>query len=595
VSPPPTESTITIKPNPYMDDIVELPSGTAERRWAARNGEGELPAGTGLWVGAPEEAGMAYYAVTVMVNGQENRSTLIPENAPPDPVEEVVGDGEPVLQSGPLSEAYYGEPRLGWVWAFWPGHGLFESDPTFPGLFRVVTPVPLDPSTPKAVHFSFGGYTSTYMMPPYTNIDDAVVVIPECRTPVWDGFNGHTLADWFVGTIDTLGRIDARPMDGVFHYYGVERSRFIRTWLAEGPGGSIYGVDPDRIVAWGGSQGGTGTLFTVLRDPSLFAAAQANVPCLDWYSEDHGNLWTSGTFDYIAGRASDNVLDVDGVPTVEALDAPTLLARVAASSEVSNFPQMAVLSGWNDPTLYWDEDDPEFAAVVADSGLPMTFVWHDGGHWTNTPAPFLADASGSRPVVGVAHCTLRSSPVPPEDAEDSAGADSLPWPETGSINGDPLGFENGSYPSHIRIGAIEESETAMSFRVAAAVGEGEGTADLSPLRRHIFIPGAGSRISWTVRDAAGTIIRTGTSIADSNGKFTLEGVYFNESGVTVGIEAQGGCNPDGLGALDAADLALLIRALSEGYLPPGPSDCAQDGPASPEDIQSALSILFGDE
>jgi len=590
-SPSPPASSFSIQPNPYMDDMIELPSGTAERRWAVRNGEGELPAGTGMWVAAPEETGMAYYAVTAMVNGQENRSMLGPENAPSDPVEEVVGDGEPVLQSGPLSEEYYGEPRLGWVWAFWPGHGLFESDPAFPALFRLVAPVPLDPATPRPVHFSFGGYTSTYMMPPYTNIDDALVVIPECRTPVWDGFNGHTLSDWFVGTIDTLGRIDARPADGVFHYYGVERSQFIKTWLTEGPGETIYGVDPDRIVAWGGSQGGTGILFTVLRDPGLFAAAQANVPCLDWYSEDHGNLWTSGTFEYLAGRESDHVLDVDGVPTVEALDASTRLACVADSPEARDFPQLAVLSGWNDPTLYWDEDDPEFAAVVADAGLPMTFVWHDGGHWTNASAPFLTDAAGSRPVIGVAHCSSVSSPVPPDNAEDSAGSDSVSWSTTGSINGDPLGFENGAYPSHIRIGSVQESETAMSFEVK---GEESGSADLSPLRRRRFLPQAGSEILWTARDAAGGIIRTDTAVVDLNGRFTLGHVPFNELGVTV-VMTESGCNPDGMESLDAADLVLLMRAVSEGFLPPGPSDCAQDGPASSEDILGALASLFGSE
>ncbi|KPK79882.1 MAG: hypothetical protein AMJ81_12675, partial [Phycisphaerae bacterium SM23_33] len=57
----------------------------------------QLPLHTGLYVHQAPKAGKSYYAVTALVNGVENTRDLTAANSLPEPVEETVVAGEPIL------------------------------------------------------------------------------------------------------------------------------------------------------------------------------------------------------------------------------------------------------------------------------------------------------------------------------------------------------------------------------------------------------------------------------------------------------------------------------------------------------------------
>lgn len=66
-------------------------------RYVVDEGEGAVPPGTGIYAHNPEKEGKAYYAVTVVRNGEENTETS-DANSTAEPVEESVGPGSFILQ-----------------------------------------------------------------------------------------------------------------------------------------------------------------------------------------------------------------------------------------------------------------------------------------------------------------------------------------------------------------------------------------------------------------------------------------------------------------------------------------------------------------
>src|SRR4030095_1869032 len=66
-------------------------------RYALRDGEAPAPPGTGVYVHRPSEAGKAWYAVVLALDGAQDFSSLADGGAV-GPIEETVGSGEPVLQ-----------------------------------------------------------------------------------------------------------------------------------------------------------------------------------------------------------------------------------------------------------------------------------------------------------------------------------------------------------------------------------------------------------------------------------------------------------------------------------------------------------------
>ncbi|MBI1884633.1 MAG: DNRLRE domain-containing protein, partial [Chlamydiae bacterium] len=513
-----------------LSELMEL---STPRRWVARENEGELNAGTGLYVYTPSQSGSSYYVITYVLKGQENVQDFSTANATSSPLSEVVGDGLPVKQLGPYTYEYYGTHDQ-WVYAFWPGD-KFQNDSQFPVLFRLSTPNPFNASTVHPIQFTYGGYgTDFYTIPPYNVVSqDTIVITWEDRTPYYDTYGGHANYSWYVGYRDNLGKVDSAPSQGVFRYYGIEASRFITKWLTQGSGKSSFNIDPYRVYAWGGSKGGTGVLFTSLDAPELFAAAQANLPSLNWYDEDScGNNWTTNTFNFLAGKASDGVKDANGVLTTEALDTSKRLSSLI-TQETQSFPTLFIESAWDDGTLQWDQDQINFTNVIKTSGLPITFAWKDGGHDTSLSGN-LSYGLLNQAVIGFSNCSLASS-VPPANAFENCSTSTNYG--TGALNGEPLGYEHSSFPEHVSPDLSSIIDTASQFHVKLYVESSEstyqGTVDITPRRVQNFLPYTGSSITWENFDSSGVKIQSGTVTVNSQGLWTIPSFIISKNGNTL--------------------------------------------------------------
>jgi hypothetical protein len=88
-----------IVPRHVIEDPPEgalQPNQQDRRNWPAWHGK-QLPLHTGLYVHQPSQAGKAYYAVTVLVNGVENTKDIAAPNSLGQPAEEAAAPGEPIL------------------------------------------------------------------------------------------------------------------------------------------------------------------------------------------------------------------------------------------------------------------------------------------------------------------------------------------------------------------------------------------------------------------------------------------------------------------------------------------------------------------
>lgn len=530
-NPPP--SNITIQPNPYQDLFIQLPSGSQPKRWRARENEAELTSEEALYVQTPSEAGTFYYAVTAVREGQENTEDFSELNALVSPLEEEVGDGLPVNQWGPYFFEYYGT-HTQWIYAAWPGE-KFHNQSDFPVLFRVSARHPFDVEQVHPVQFTYGGYSTYYTMSPYSSTgSSSIIITPESRTPQYDENPGRALTSWFVGYRDNLGKRDSIPSQGTFHYYGIEATRFIANWITQGQGKTLFNIDPQKIYAWGGSQGGAAVLFLALYAPDLFAAAQANLPVFNWYNENScGNMWTDNTLMYLAGTPSEAVKDTEGVLTTEALDASKKLTALI-SSGIKSFPTLLVVSSWNDGTLQWDADQVHFANVVQTSGLPIIFAWEDRGHDTSLGGD-LTYGYLNKAVIGFSNCSLASL-VPPENANGGEGESCGTETDygAGSLHGEPLGYEHGQYPQHVSPDLNSIVDTATEFQVKLYEGssetESQGTIDITPRRVQNFLPSNGTVLVWQNLDSSQVQIQTGTITVESSGLWTVPGFIFTKTG-----------------------------------------------------------------
>ena len=86
---------------------IRPPAHALAQRFVIEDGREPLSPGQGLYVHNPQRAGSAFYAVTIVRSGKEDRR-LSSANRTQAPVQETVGPGVPVLQREETGERFFG-------------------------------------------------------------------------------------------------------------------------------------------------------------------------------------------------------------------------------------------------------------------------------------------------------------------------------------------------------------------------------------------------------------------------------------------------------------------------------------------------------
>ncbi|MDQ1247462.1 MAG: hypothetical protein QG597_1832 [Actinomycetota bacterium] len=472
---------------------------------------------TGLFVRTvhADDAGPAYYAVTRVVAGVEDRIIVAGANATASPVAEVVATPRPVLVSSRNG-------GLGRVYTHFMDYAAWN--PTKQGYaytYAVGLPRGYDPSVAYPIKVELHAYGGRYRALPEAEYDwPAIHLLPDdpaLGTPDSQS-TGHTW--WFGFAADHDYRTSATPAAGT-----VANFTEYRVLKAIDEVAAMFRTDPARTHAFGHSMGASGAFSLGLRYGNVFSAVYASQPMTDYphsptFVEEWEELW--GT------RAANLPLSLLG-------DHAAPLRRFAAGGATptgvwewqNHQGQAARLAplgpaylmfghGKDDDIIDWATQGRPVVRALTDAGVPFSAVMRagqdhswmgfDGANHDMVSRGYgdLGDFILDREPLPAFGRSTGSGPLDPTDAGTQYYNVDLSWATA----------DNGRGPA-----PVDQTDrfevTMMSTSGAAQV------ADVTP-RRTALVVAAGSRWTWRATDqASGAEVGSGTVTAAGAGTVTV--------------------------------------------------------------------------
>jgi len=505
-----------------------------------------VPWGTGIYAHNPAEAGRAYYAVSVAVDGEEDLGLLDAGSTTAEPVEEVVGLGEPVLQwieqvpadkdwmyrKGPLTRLVYTR------WESWP----HSSTPGNPIDYLVVMGDEPAPATltnepgqrayrvepaPVGLHLHCwggsvnGGYGWWY------NAHRGAVLIASNQIPYdwWTGYHERR------GTCKTFG-------DGCVQPFTMNRMFGFLDWASRQWQEAPEKVRPQwrkldltRVFTAGSSMGGSGAPMFPIRHGDRVAW------CIAWVGvhvpEESPHF--RGSYENCYGPRSPLITMPDGKtsPWDYFSDVWWLRRNVKADTGF-----VIASNGKDDGGIGWKQAH-DFARALQETRRPHIYNWGMSGHGTRTiiGANLDLDARTDQTLPAFTNCTLDGNIGAGKlKSKEEAEAEKARLAEEATkagkdpkqvrvcpTDGDPV----GAYNAHLwwQTDDIVDSPEAWEMTVVlkADAPKDSCSVDLTPRRLQKFRTPSGAKFSYTVTDVqSGKALKEGSATADEYDLLTIK-------------------------------------------------------------------------
>jgi pimeloyl-ACP methyl ester carboxylesterase len=462
-------------------------------RYVVEDGGPPLPSGTGVVAHNPDQAGSAYYAVTAVVDGEENTS-IGESNSLQTPVRESVGQGEPVLQriEKPEQFNYIADPTLHY-------YVRWESPPNCaargkPYDYVVAVPPNVADPAPVGIHLHCwganlnGGYGWWYKG------DQGHMLIASNQIPYdwWTGY--HEL--YFDGSPN-----EASWKRGVVRPYSQVRMLSFLDWVA-----MRWNVDLTRTHVAGNSMGGSGAPMLAIRFPDRIAWATAwvgvHIPAMTPHFK--------GSYERVYGAQAWDVKFEDGNSVWDHFSDAWYL-RKYPTREIG---LICYSNGKNDGAIGWPQA-VEFYQALQETRRPHIFVWGQSGHGQRARLPV----------------SLSDRQMPMNIRIDQ----SLPAFTACSLDDEPGGGDpnDGDAEGQVNLYLYWETENIVdkSDRWEMTVGlvdqapQADCTVDVTPRRLQAFRPNAGTTVRWKNESMAdGKTEQSGEISVGEWGLITLAGV-----------------------------------------------------------------------
>ncbi|MDA2933079.1 alpha/beta hydrolase [Acidobacteria bacterium AH-259-D05] len=363
----------------------------------------DVPSGRGLFVYTVPEDGQHYYAVTAVVDGQENRE-IGSANSLAESVAETVALPEPIFQGmtraadGLLARRYVHFVNANPTPLLPPMVNSYDTRRThFNFLLRNADPQANQPQ-PLVIGFHGGGDIFTAALQPTGNPKEILIGLDHPYAPN-GGYPPAVNTLWF-GYAPSLGQ--GQPQEaGVVEPYTLRRVRYVVKWVER-----TFQVDKNRVYCAGTSFGAIGSLMYGLSYPHEIAAMWLNVPRYDFRADgpeaisdtERGTIsawdvergWqypTSARFNPIFGTRDQNLpTRVEEHPEFRAIsDGLGIYDRVNFRNIVSRFPEvdlpiMLIYHGKLDNITGWHEK-PLMVQALEEARQPFQFYFFTAGHF----------------------------------------------------------------------------------------------------------------------------------------------------------------------------------------------------------------------
>ncbi len=509
---------------------------------------------TGLFVWTSQEAGDAYYAVTTVEGGVEDRTTFGPGNSLTSPVAETTADPEPILvwdsASGngrvytqfmdfatfnPTYETPYDPPDGGLQYAY----NYFVGLPT-----AAQCGGSLPSSLPVVLHIE--GHGSRY------EVDDNSHYF--CAVEIW---NDDPRQSWYFGFSATYDyrtgyEYPSTPDTGpIVNYSEARLLRSIYDTLRH-PDYAAYNLDPERIYVYGHSMGGSGALALAMRYPNLFAASYSSQPMTNYQTSGDGGgvawneecqaKWGSIAANFPisnVGHYAGHLVSHNGTGVWDWQNHQANLVSRAGD----DMAYISLAHGTLDQVIEWSTQgqlayEPFYQGRRAFSGATIA-ADHTWIGWTGL-GPNVADLNYEGPfynfqvvrdetLPGLSYAS-GSSPVPPSSDISATYNLNLEWSASWyAWDGPPI-------------------DSADQWRLSLRTTDGSNqTVDVTPRRLQHFVVTPGASYDWENRLVSDdSLVASGVVTADADGLVTVEDVAVSPGGNRLLLTPAGGPAPASL-------------------------------------------------
>jgi len=263
-----------------------------------------------------------------------------------------------------------------------------------------------------------------------------------------------------------------------------------------------YNADPEKVIIYGRSMGGMGTMGYAFRHhPELFAAVfpSDGDPAQNWYI---ALAPLQGNATQFANSSTPTL--GDGTPLLTEEDTIAYVNSYTGDS----LPPMNIAIAMNDTTInsnYWQHFVALLDALKA-KHLAYSAAWNPGIHLQGPVATLLGYYQNSF-TRNVSHPAFANSSL---DSTYSATKSSTScWnatPATTPVCGVNLGFVWSG---------VTETASTWAATISNSLNSAGMTADITPRRAQLFHLTSGNRVNWTATGG-----QSGSAVADSSGVVT---------------------------------------------------------------------------
>ena len=490
------------------------------RNFVVRDLAAPLADNNGLFVHTTQngQQGSAYYAVTSVIGGRENRNIVPGSNATNNQVNEFVGTPRPVL----TLSVNGGNGR---VYTQYMDYSKWN--PTLNGYaynFSVALPPNYTTSRSFPLMVELHAFGDPHKFVSQTEFDWPVIQL----FPSDPGPGVNTAHTWWYGfaadhNYKTQGSI---PRSGAIENFTEQRVVEAINFLVDD---GQYSVDSDLIHAYGHSMGGSGVLSMGMRYPSILAGIYASEPMTNYgasplFQENFVQVW---------GERSDNLPIINNGSNIEAI----------SDIGLNGSQSIGVYDWMNHQDQLRRRRGDRFAYLMVDHGKEDgTIDWPTQGRpmaraFTDARVGFAASAVG-----GVGHSWLGFDSVVTSvfglgfgDEEAWRYPKSLSFPgihnatESGSVDPGNTGDDrhNDTLEWSTPINNFHQSivDTGNRYEITIRSFTNNQTADITPRNTNAFRPASGSSCSWTAnRNSDGQTIGSGSATVDSSRLLTIPAV-----------------------------------------------------------------------
>jgi hypothetical protein len=484
-------------------------------RFVIEEGKPALPPGSALYVHNPRSEKVArdcaegrpvpavgaklkgYYAVTVAIDGKENRA-LSDANRLKAAVEEVEGQGVPVLQrrETPKEFQYVAEPTLEYYmrWEA-PPNANRENLP-----FDVLVAIPKNLKDPAPVglhlHHWGGNINGGYVW--WVNAEKGSLLLASNQDPY----------DWWTGYHEQWTKVPASREawgKGVIRPYTQRRLLSLLDWIA-----TKWKTDPSRTSVSGGSMGGSGTPMLAIRHPERFAWALGHVGV---HIPEKSPTFAS-SYAQVYGEKAWGVKFEDGTPVWDYFNDAWYLRQYPERET----PFITFSNGKNDVGIGWPQAQ-EFFRAMQETRRPHIFNWGQGGHRVRAIMPVTLDERINpldlridQSLPAFTRCSLDGNPGngDPADGDPEGGANLyLAWDTTDVVD--------------------TAKSWEMTLKLTDKAPKDTCSVDVTPRRLQQFKVKAGTTVAWT-SSSGGKQVQAGKATADKHGLITIEGLTVAKAG-----------------------------------------------------------------